>query len=70
MLPGHISELKPTSNVCSLCECPGELFDIVDLSIAQCNVKYIKYSTFFIFLYLPSKFRGIYILEIYKKPPY
>ena len=49
MLPGQESKLKPTTDECPLCECPGELFDLIGLSITQCNVKYIKYSTFFYF---------------------
>ena len=39
MLPGQESKLKQTTDVCPLCECPGELFDLIGLSITQYKKK-------------------------------
>jgi len=39
MLPGQESKLKPTTDECPLCECPGELFDLIGLSITQYKKK-------------------------------
>jgi len=39
MLPGQESKLKPTTDECPLCKCPGELFDLIDLSIQESKHK-------------------------------
>jgi len=65
--------LKPITDGSPLCECPGEVFDCIDLSMVESNINIIGNKSLFKNIKL-----SIYILVISaytyvhksKKPPY